>query len=167
MWVCLCAVCTQCARKNGCVITIKLDEMWTNQMFNSNWIESLLLWHTAQINRKHIIELEWIGWYGRVLLWLLYSTAQHSIVWRGRHQSAYEAATDSGNSFPSLQFEYLFLSQPAHTHTHINKHIHSLLTCTKFSMFVSLLTEKYFPNYSSFCASTIKWWNERWVGERE
>lgn len=56
---------------------------------------------------------------------------------------------------------YFWVSQ----HTHINKHIHSLLTCTKSRMFVSLLTEKYFPNYSSFCASTIKRWNERW--ERE
>lgn len=60
----LCACVKKTRKKKNTVrtlISIKLDKMWTNKcsiQIELSRVESLLLWHTAQINRKCIIELK-------------------------------------------------------------------------------------------------------------
>lgn len=41
------------------VIIIKLDEMWTKQMFDSNWIESSLYYYDTQHKSTGNVQLNW------------------------------------------------------------------------------------------------------------
>lgn len=160
--VCLCAVYTENnvytmrSQKRMCYHNkIGWNVNQPNVQFKLNWVFIIMTHSTNQPETYNWIGVNRLAWESAAV------TAQHSIV-EGSTSKCIQAQIGMPKRLLTVAVAFHLLSLSTSTYFSASTNARSL-TCTNFSIFVSLLTEKYFPNYSSFCASPIK----RWNGKRE